>query len=84
VNIGDSSVNSGGPSTNALDFQDTNFDREFLRTPLDNGPRPPGDLDKFFPSGPTNVDPDWTLTPPPTEDQEDDSLDWILDKLPEE
>jgi hypothetical protein len=85
VNIGDPSVNSGGPSTNALDFQDTNFDREFLNTPLNNGPRPPGLIDRLTPSGPTNIDPDWTLKTPPAEDEsEDDSLDWILDKLPDE
>lgn len=86
VNIGDPSVNSGGPSTNALDFQDTNFDREFLRTPLNNGPRPPGLIDRLTPSGPTNVDNSWTLKAPPTdaETEADDSLDWVLDKLPED
>ena len=85
LNIGDPSVNSGGPSTNALDFQDTNFDREFLSTPLNNGPRPPGLIDSLTPSGPTNVDQDRTLETPPAEDQSgDESLDWVLDKLPEE
>ena len=84
LNIGDPSINSGGPSTNALDFQDTNFDREFLNTPLNNGPKPPGLIDKLTPSGPTNVDTDWTLKPPPANNTEDDSLDWVLDKLPEE
>ena len=84
LNLGDPSVNSGGPSTGALDFQDQNFDREFLRTPLNNGPRPPGDLDKFLPSGPTNVDKDWTLAPPPVETEEDNSIDWVLEKLPKE
>jgi len=84
LNIGDPSVNSGGPSTNALDFQDTNFDREFLNTPLNNGPQEPGLIDRLTPSGPTNVDTDWTLKSPPPQEEKDDSLDWVLEALPEE
>lgn len=86
LNIGDPSVNSGGPSTNALDFQDTNFDREFVNTPLDNGPKPPGLIDRLTPSGPTNVDTDWTLAPPPETPAapKDDTLDWILNSTDED
>ena len=84
LNIGDPSVNSGGPSTNALDFQDTNFDREFLSIPLNNEPEGPGLIDRITPSGPTNTDIDWTLKAPPTESEDDTSLDWVLDKTPKE
>jgi hypothetical protein len=86
VNIGDNSVNSGGPSTSVLDFQDTNFDREFVNKPLDLGPRPKGLFDLFTPSEPPPKVNDWGLSAPPPADEEtnDDSIDWILDKLPDE
>ena len=89
LNIGDPSVNSGGPSTNVLDFGDTNFDREFLNRPIETEPPAPGLLGISGASdskAPTN---DWLLqTPPPvpsdTDTDGDDSLDWVLDKIPEE
>ena len=84
LNIGDPSVNSGGPSTNALDFQDTNFDREFLSIPLNNEPEGPGLIERITPSDPTNTDTNWTLKAPPTETEDNTSLDWVLDKTPEE
>jgi hypothetical protein len=81
VNIGDPSVNSGGPSTSAMDFQDTNFDREFVNKPLDLGPRPKGLSDLFAPSAPPPKVNDWTLsTPPETSENEEDPVDWVLDK----
>jgi len=85
-NIGDPSVNSGGPSTGALDFQDTNFDREFLGTPLNNDPKPPG-LIKRLTQPETNIpDNDWTLTPPPEtpSDDNEETIDWVLNPDPKE
>ncbi len=83
--IGDNSINSGGPSTSAMDFQDQNFDREFVNKTLNLGPKPKGLLDVL---GPNDAPPpvnDWTLnnTPAETEETNDDSRDWVLDKLPE-
>ncbi len=86
LNIGDNSINSGGPSTSVLDFQDTNFDREFVNKPLGLGAPPKGVLDIFAPNEPVKPAENWTFeTPPaPPDAQEDKSLDWMLNKPPEE
>lgn len=85
VPIGDNSVNGGGPSTGALDFQDTNFDREFLGKDLYQLEPEQGLLGKVFdPKDPVDEDPSWVFDPPAEDQSEDeDDLDWVLEKLPE-
>jgi len=82
--IGDNSVNSGGPSTGPLDFQDQNFDREFLGKELRLEPEE-GLVDKIFnPNDPVNTPPNWTLPPSPDADSDTESdTDWLLKKPPE-
>jgi len=85
LNIGDNSINAGGPSTNALDFQDTNFDREFPGTKLNLGPPPKRVRDIFDSPAAPPAENNWTLQPPPADDKDEksNSTDWILDKSPE-
>ncbi len=83
--IGDNSVNSGGPSTSSLDFQDTNFDREFLGKELYQLEPERGLLDDIFaPLDPVNNSTDPVLNPVPEDGtNEDEKTDWLLKTLPE-
>ena len=82
--IGDNSVNSGGPSTGPLDFQDQNFDREFLGKELYQFGDERGDLDDIFdPIDPVDTPPNWTLTPPTEAPNEEVDTDWLLKDSPE-
>jgi len=85
LQIGDNSINGGGPSTGPLDFQDQNFDREFLGKELYQFGKERGDLDDIFaPIDPVDTPPDWTLPAPPTESSNDSTdTDWLLKTLPE-
>ena len=78
--IGDNSINAGGPSTGPLDSQDQNFDREFLGKKLYQFEPEPGDLDWLLkPSDPVNTPPNSNLEPLPQDDGEADT-DWLLKK----
>ena len=90
LNLGDPSVNSGGPSTNALDFPDQNFDREFLNGRIVTEPPKPGLLGLSGASDSTaGTANDWGLktpnsTLPDSEDETNNSVDWMLNKSPDE
>jgi len=89
LNIGDPSVNSGGPSTNALDFADQNFDREFLNGRIVTEPPKPGVLGLSRAADSKKETNDWLLNTPETtlpdaEGDTNNSIDWILNKSPEE
>ena len=78
--IGDNSINAGGPSTGPLDSQDQNFDREFLGKKLYQFEPEPGDLDWLLkPSDPVNTPPNSNLEPLPQDDGDADT-DWLLKK----
>ena len=76
--IGNNSINAGGPSTGPLDFQDQNFDREVLGRKLQLEPEA-SDLDWLKPSDPVNTSPSFNLEPLPQDDGEADT-DWLLKK----
>jgi len=86
LNIGDPSVNSGGPSTNVLDFPDTNFDREFLGKDIVTEPPEPGLLgvsraaDSKKDQNNFSVEPE-LLGP---EEEKENSTDWILNTPPKQ
>ena len=94
LNLGDPSVNSGGPSTNALDFPDQNFDREFLNGRIVTGPPNSGLLGLSGAADSTSgTQQDWLLKTPDSTLPETDgqpagetsnSIDWILNKKPDE
>jgi len=89
LNIGDPSVNSGGPSTSAADFQDTNFDSEFPNIKLNTDPPDPGLLGISGAADSKKKENDWILQPQPQiqtqeDDKKDNSVDWVLDKIPNE
>ena len=90
LNIGDPSVNSGGPSTSALDFPDQNFDREFLNGRIVTEPPQPGILGLSGGADSKDDAPAWQLgtpnsiVPETEEDRRTNPTDWILDKDPEE
>ena len=89
LNIGDPSVNSGGPSTNALDFPDQNFDREFLNGRIVTEPPPPGLLGISGAANSKTPKNDWSLETPPGDTSDgnenpDTSIDWTLKKPTDE
>ena len=89
LNLGDPSINSGGPSTNVLEFPDQNFDREFLSGKIVTEPPPPGLLGLSGAADSKKDAPDWVLKTPdanlPDADIEtSESVDWILKKSPDE
>jgi len=87
LNIGDNSINAGGPSTGPLDFSDQNFDREFLNKRIVTEQPERGLLGISGAADSSPRQKDWTVNTQPTDTQPneetDDSVDWLLKKTPE-
>jgi hypothetical protein len=91
VVIGNNSINAGGPSTNILDYPEVNFDREYLGSDINTEPPEKGLLGLSGTADSTRGSEDWLRQAPPqtlpdaeTDTQDEESLDWILDKTPDE